>query len=174
MHNPISAIGTASWSIPASVFAACIGTIIILLVLAMVAAYRRGEGRGALRAQHDYRLLLNDQDKTIQNLLLRITDAGTALEQAQAAHDLEMDQLRARHHHEFIQLSNSTQQLQCQKLSNSEIELIIAMAEKLRLGSSALHATQQYAAARQAKELAHRGVTLFQRLSQAVEKGKAA
>lgn len=174
MQNPISAIGTASWSIPASVIAALIGTVIIMFALALIAAYRRGEGRGALRAQHDYRLLLNDQDKTIQNLLLRITDAGTALEQAQAAHDLEMDQQRARYRHELIQLSNSTQQLQPQKLSNSEVQLIIAMAEKLRLGSSALHATQQYAAARHAKELAHRGVTLFQRLSHANEKGEAA
>lgn len=174
MQNPISAIGTASWSIPAPVIAALIGTVIIMFALALIAAYRRGEGRGALRAQHDYRLLLNDQDKTIQNLLLRITDAGTALEQAQAAHDLEMDQLRARHRHECIQLSNSTQQLQSQKLSNSEIQLIMAMAGKLRLGSSALHATQQYAAARQAKELAHRGGILFKRLQPRDAKGEAA
>lgn len=170
MQNPISAIGTASWSIPASVIAALIGTIIILFALAMFAAYRRG----ASRAQHDYRLLLNDQDKTIQNLLLRITDAGTAIEQAQAAHDLEMDQQRARYRDEFIQLSNNTQQLKSQNLSSSEIELIIAMAEKLRLGSSALHATQQYADARQAKELAHRGVGLFQRLQPRDAKGEAA
>lgn len=174
MQNPLPTIGTASWNIPASVIAALIGTIIILFALAMFAAYRRGEGRGALRAQHDYRLLLNDQDKTIQNLLLRITDAGTAIEQAQAAHDLEMDQQRARYRDEFIQLSNNTQQLKSQKLSSSEIELIIAMAEKLRLGSSALHATQQYADARQAKELAHRGVGLFQRLQPRDAKGEAA
>ena len=174
MQNPISAIGTASLSIPASVIVAMLGIIIILLAIAMVAAYRRGHTAGSLVVLAEYRHIVDDQKQIIDNLLQRIDNTGAAMEQLQSRHEKELRAQNKSWQNELDKAAASLGQLRIQLLSETEVELIMAMAEKLRLGSSALHATQQFADARQAKELASRGAILFQRLQPRDAKGEAA
>lgn len=99
---------------------------------------------------------------------------GQALESQEEQHQDELRRLRdarAETSQRYRELSNY---LQATALTTTELQLVEDMANKLRLASSSLHATQQFADARQAKELAHRGDLLLQRLQPRDAKGEAA
>lgn len=152
-----------------TVISAAVVLVCILVVMLFLAreCFNRGRQRGLLQGQDELAACR-------QMAEVNRASWGRAMEWQEEQHQEERQALKARIDGDargFKELSN---QLQTTALTPTETQLIMAMAEKLRLGSSALHATQQYAAARQAKELAHRGVTLFQRLSQTDEKGEAA
>lgn len=66
-----------------------------------------------------------------------------------------------------VELTGTVEELRGTGLSHIEVELIEAMSQKLRLASPALHASQQFADARQAKILSERGAALYKRLHRA-------
>lgn len=153
-------------------------SIIVALICAVIAALyiaREAYNRGQQSCVANMQRALVETRKAAQR---RQQDAVSAMEQAETRHADELAQLRSSYHHRIKVLENDLQssltnltiarddmiQLEQRRLTASEINLVEAMVEKLRLGSAALHSTQQFADARQAKELAGRGETLLKRL----------
>lgn len=100
-------------------------------------------------------------------------NAAQALEQMELTHqeerEAELSKLRkANRTLEMLELSHQQEreafkaELRAARtlLSDQELELIIAMAEKLKLASASLHATQHYKDAKQAKALGDSGLRL--------------
>lgn len=140
-------------------------TINILLGLALVAALtsatyslcqlcvRRAVAKAVAATGTTYRAELRDTKNKLElerlNRRAQQRHATEALEMQQAEHDKQVAALKA-----HIGATLSAQQLQ----------LVADMAGKLRLASNALHATQAFKDAREAKELAVRGQLMLDSL----------
>ncbi|SDS02211.1 hypothetical protein SAMN05216198_1005 [Halopseudomonas litoralis] len=161
-----------------------IGLFTALVIVLYVAreAYTRGqqasaadrhralvESRKAAAArQRDFVRAMEDQSQRHQEELLEVTgtyarkfkEASNAQQEAEANSRVLRDELRFCNEAadtEVARLRNCT-------LTQNEIQLLEDMAGKLRLSGASLHATQQFADAREARELALRGDNLVKRL----------
>lgn len=152
---------------------AALGCFILLVAAILLGreAYRRGQANAQpmldqLRTDYAYALEQQDehhrelleeqradyqrQFRQLNNLLQETRSTATA---TQAEYGRLHDELAAK-----------LQAAQAAALSATEIQLLEDMTAKLRLASPVLHAHQQFAAARKAKELSGRGEVLLSRL----------
>lgn len=152
-----------------TIISAAVVLICVFVVMLFVAreCFNRGRDRGLLQGQDE--LAACRQMEQVNR-----ASWGRAMEWQEEQHQDELQRRRdasAETNRRYCELSN---QLQATTLTPTELQLVEDMVNKLRLASSSLHATQQFADARQAKELAHRGDLLLQRLLPRDAKGEAA
>lgn len=127
------------------------------------------ESRKAVAArQRDFVKAMEDQSQQHEEELLKVTgtyaqkfkEASNAQQEAEATNKA----LRAEIRHWHDEAGDEIARLRKATLTQNEIQLLEDMAGKLRLSSASLHATQQFADAREARELALRGDNLVKRL----------
>lgn len=143
--------------------------VCVLVVMLFVAreSFNRGKEKGLLQG--------HDELAACQQMAqVNRASWARAMEWQEEQHQEEMKTLQARIAGDARQFKKLSNQLQATTLTPTELQLVEDMANKLRLASSTLHATQQFAFARTAKELAHRGDLLLQRLLPRDAKGEAA
>lgn len=143
--------------IPASLIVAAI----IVIALSAIALLAYANHRGYNAGSNEYQELIRAKNGRIDELNNTIAH-NRAVRQREREYAAEaMEELEAQHQKERGQLYR---ELGATVLSAAEVRLIADAAGKLRLASPALHAQQQFAAARQTKELAARLDILIKRL----------
>lgn len=165
----------------------------VLLCYAISAAVRiRSKQDGCTMASKEYAKVIQQKNQQIDELNTTIehdcniahrarADAANAMEQLAEVHNEELAQLRKAHSvwaEQQLHLNAVADRLATtameKTLTDTELQLLDDMSQKLRLGSSALHATQQFADSKQAGILANRAQTLLKRLRTSPETKKDA